>query len=67
MQLGYGAACALPLAMDDGPPLTLTLHASEPDAFGATEVALLEQLVEHAMKTLRGLPRRRNTPEEDEP
>jgi hypothetical protein len=53
--------------MDDGPPLTLTLHASEPDAFGATEVALLEQLVEHAMKTLRGLPRRRNTPEEDEP
>jgi GAF domain-containing protein len=52
-RLGYGAACSLPLPVDDSPPLTLTLHAAAPDAFDEQEVALLAQLLDHVTTTLR--------------
>lgn len=45
LQRGYGSSIALPLKITDGSVYgTLTIYANETDAFGADEVALLEEL-----------------------
>lgn len=45
IQRGYQSSIALPLNNKQGTRGALTLYAAEPDAFGAEEVALLEELV----------------------
>ncbi|AXS79733.1 bacteriohemerythrin [Dechloromonas sp. HYN0024] len=44
VQRGYRASIALPLGRDNAVFGSLTVYAAEPDAFGAEEVALLEEL-----------------------
>ncbi len=44
VQRGFRASIALPLGRDDAIFGSLTVYAAEPDAFGAEEVSLLEEL-----------------------
>jgi len=47
LQRGYGSSIALPLKVSDGSVYgALTIYAPEPDAFGADEVELLEELAD---------------------
>lgn len=45
MKRGYQSSAALPLVGERGPFGALTIYAAEPDAFGADELKLLEELV----------------------
>ena len=46
MRLGYGSVSAFPIRVDSMVIGALTIAASEPDAFDASEASLLEELAE---------------------
>ncbi|WP_114968595.1 PAS domain-containing protein [Rhodoferax ferrireducens] len=58
-QLGFQSSVALPLTIDKQTIGSLTLHSAEPEAFGAAEVKLLEELASDMAFGLQSLRARR--------